>query len=173
MAGKVTKVQEFVAHGAAVNCLQIGRKSGTVMATGGDTIGAPTRWEAVGVTTGRESDRAHWPRQKCVATADPIGRRMRRRTCASHSDKHGRRCAVECNHQPMANGQSVCLRRTPYAAKALFMCRLNQSAGSAGRVQCGCKAHAQAPRRPVRVRSVRDQTHNSFVRFSGRNIAEQ
>ena len=150
----------------------LAQRDAVVMATGGDTIGAPTRWEAVGVTTGRESDRAHWPRQKCVATADR--RRMRRRTCASHSDKHGRRCAVECNHQPMANGQSVCLRRTPYAAKALFMCRLNQSTGSAGRVQCGCKAHAQAPRRPVRVRSrqleIRRTTHS---RFSGRNIAEQ
>ena len=30
------KVQEFVAHGSGVNCLQIGRKSGTVMVTGGD-----------------------------------------------------------------------------------------------------------------------------------------
>ena len=35
-ATKATKVQEFVAHGSAVNCLQIGRKSGSVMATGGD-----------------------------------------------------------------------------------------------------------------------------------------
>ncbi len=33
---KATKVQEFVAHGSAVNCLQLGRKSGSVMATGGD-----------------------------------------------------------------------------------------------------------------------------------------
>ena len=33
---KVTQLQSFVAHGAAVNCLQIGRKSGTVMVTGGD-----------------------------------------------------------------------------------------------------------------------------------------
>ena len=31
-----TKVQEFVAHGSSVNCLQIGRKSGAVMVTGGD-----------------------------------------------------------------------------------------------------------------------------------------
>ena len=30
------KVQEFVAHGSAVNCVQIGRKSGSVMVTGGD-----------------------------------------------------------------------------------------------------------------------------------------
>ena len=28
--------EEFVAHGSAVNCLQIGRKSGSVMVTGGD-----------------------------------------------------------------------------------------------------------------------------------------
>ena len=32
----VRKCMEFVAHGSAVNCMQIGRKSGTVMVTGGD-----------------------------------------------------------------------------------------------------------------------------------------
>lgn len=31
-----TKLQEFVAHGSAVNCLQFGRKSGAVMVTGGE-----------------------------------------------------------------------------------------------------------------------------------------
>jgi len=30
------KLQEFVAHGSAVNCLQFGRKSGAVMVTGGE-----------------------------------------------------------------------------------------------------------------------------------------
>ena len=33
---RLEKVSEFVAHGSAVNCLQIGRKSGSVMVTGGD-----------------------------------------------------------------------------------------------------------------------------------------
>ena len=33
---KAQRVHEFVAHGATVNCLQIGRKSGSVMVSGGD-----------------------------------------------------------------------------------------------------------------------------------------
>lgn len=30
------KLQEFVAHGASVNCLALGHKSGRVLVTGGD-----------------------------------------------------------------------------------------------------------------------------------------
>lgn len=36
MAQRATRIHEFVAHGATVNCMQIGRKSGSVMVTGGD-----------------------------------------------------------------------------------------------------------------------------------------
>ena len=46
---KATKTQEFVAHGAAVNCLSVGRRSAAVLATGGDdkkvniwSVGKPT-----------------------------------------------------------------------------------------------------------------------------------
>ena len=33
---RVCRAEEFVAHGSGVNCVHIGRKSGTVMVTGGD-----------------------------------------------------------------------------------------------------------------------------------------
>ncbi|OQR73526.1 katanin p80 WD40-containing subunit B1-like [Tropilaelaps mercedesae] len=35
-ARRATKVHEFVAHGAVVNCISIGRKSGKVVATAGE-----------------------------------------------------------------------------------------------------------------------------------------
>ena len=35
-SGRFTKVQEYVAHGSTVNCMQLGRKSGSVFVTGGD-----------------------------------------------------------------------------------------------------------------------------------------